>query len=263
MNNKYLQKKSKQETAGKSDRQNRSEGHYARKKESFKEIPKWTPIAILVFTTLIYIKALFNDFAWDDEIYIMRNPFLRDFSINGIKVIFTSFYFSNFHPITTLTYFLEYKCFGINPFPYHLVNILLHLLNTWLVFKLVEQLSNKKITALVVSLLFAVHPMHVESVAWISERKDILYSLFYFLSLLSYLRYVKHGFSVKHYIWTLLFFIASLLSKSAAVTLPVLLIGIDIFRKRKIFSVVHKRRRTMNFYLVYIGSSFARTMQKY
>jgi len=197
-------------------------------------ISKWTLIAILMLAALLYIRALFNGFAWDDEMYILKNPYLKDFSFKGISAIFTSFYFSNYHPLTTLTYLFEYTLYGANPLPYHLLNILLHLLNTLLVFKITEQLSGKKTTAIAVAILFAVHPMHVESVAWISERKDVLYSLFYLLSLLVYLRYVKSGYKTKFYFGTLLLFVVSLLSKSAAVTFPVLLVAIDLYKGRKI-----------------------------
>ena len=198
-------------------------------------ILKWAPLAILIFTALIYRKAIFNGFAgWDDNNYIIENYFIKDFSLSGIKAIFSSFYFCNYHPLTTLTYLIEYKCYGLNPLPYHLLNVLLHLLNTWLVFKLTEKLSGKKMNAIFVSLLFAIHPMHVESIAWISERKDVLYTSFYLLTLLLYLRYLEFNRNAKFYIGALLLFVFSLLSKSAAVSLPVLLIAIDIYKGRKI-----------------------------
>jgi Flp pilus assembly protein TadD len=198
-------------------------------------IPKWVPIAVVAFTAMLYSRALSNGITlFDDDFYILKNPFLRDYSWHGVKAIFSSFYQSNYHPLTTLTYFFEYNFFGLNPMPYHLLNVLLHLLNTWLVFKLTEQLSGKKITAIIVSILFAIHPMHVESVAWISERKDVLYSAFYLLSLLMYLRYIDSGLLAKNYAITLLLFVASLLSKSAAVTLPVLLIVIDAYKGRRV-----------------------------
>ncbi|NTW32153.1 MAG: tetratricopeptide repeat protein [Bacteroidetes bacterium] len=205
------------------------------KKVSAENVPKWAPYAILLFTALLYSKAIFNGITnFDDDFYIIKNPFIRDFSWHGIKAIFTSFYSSNYHPLTTLTYLFEYSWFGLNPLPYHLLNVLLHLLNVLLIFKFIEKLSGKKVTALVVSLLFAVHPMHVESVAWISERKDVLYSMFYLLSLFAYMRYLETGFRTKQYVAALMFFLASLFSKSAAVTLPVLLIAIDIYKGRKI-----------------------------
>jgi Tfp pilus assembly protein PilF len=198
-------------------------------------IPKWAPVAVLIFTALLYSKALLNGITIvDDDFYITKNSYLRDVSWHGIAAIFSSFYATNYHPFTTLTYFVEFNCFGLNPLPYHLVNVLLHLLNTWLVFKLAQRLSGKDITALIVCILFAVHPMRVESVAWISERKDVLYSAFYLSALLYYLRYLESGLSRKYYFIVLLLFVASLLSKSAAVTLPVLLIAIDVYKGRGI-----------------------------
>lgn len=198
-------------------------------------IPKWAPLAVVAFTAILYVKALSNGLTGlDDDFYIINNPVIRDFSFNGVKAVFTAFVAGNYHPLTMLVYLCIYKFFGLDPMPYHLLNVVLHLLNVFLVFKLADRLSGKKVTALVVAILFAVHPMHVESVAWVSELKDVLYALFYLLSLLQYLRYLEHGFRVKDYIGVLLLFIASLLSKSAAVTLPVLLVAIDFYKGRKI-----------------------------
>ena len=203
------------------------------KKDTSLPFLKWAPLAIILVTALIFSNALQNGLtSFDDDFYILKNPFLRDFSWHGITAIFSSYYQSNYHPLTTLTYLVEFHFFGLNPLPYHLLNVLLHLLNTWLVFKCCESLSGNRITPIVVSILFAIHPMHVESVAWVSERKDVLYAAFYLLSLLTYLRYLDEGLTVKNYTWTLLLFTASLLCKSAAVTLPVLLIAIDVYKGR-------------------------------
>jgi protein O-mannosyl-transferase len=199
-------------------------------------IPKWAPVAIILFTAILYCNAIFNGFVsnWDDKYYILQNTDIKSLSLKNLITIFTSFYQGLYEPLTMLTYMVEYVLFKLNPLPYHLINILIHLANTWLVYKLTERLSGKKIAALAVMLLFAVHPMHVESVAWISERKDVLYSLFFLFSLLSYLRFIQSGFRAKYYVITLLLFLASLLSKSAAVTLPVLLIVIDLYKGRKL-----------------------------
>src|SRR3972149_2422496 len=204
------------------------------KKVFFETVPQWTIVVVLFFTALLYSRALFNDFVnIDDDTYLFSNPYILNFSWKGIKNIFSVFFNGNYHPITTITYLLEYNFYGLNPFPYHLLNVILHLLNTFLVFKFVEALSKKPLTALIVSLFVAMHSMHVESVAWISERKDVLYSFFYLLSLCIYLRYLQSGFKVKYYWGAILFFAFSLLSKSAAVTLPVLLIAIDLYNGRK------------------------------
>ncbi|MCC6601184.1 MAG: glycosyltransferase family 39 protein, partial [Crocinitomicaceae bacterium] len=195
---------------------------------------RWALFAVLTFTALIFARSVFNGFvSLDDETYILGNPYIRDFSVNGIKTIFSKFYFGMYHPITMLSYLIEYTLFGADPLPYHFVNVLLHLLNTLIVFRLAERLSEKKWTAVVVSLLFAVHPMHVESVAWVSERKDLLYALFYLLSLSLYVRYLKSDYKVKWYVFSGVFFILSLLSKPAAITLPVLLFAFDFYVARK------------------------------
>src|ERR1700722_19161030 len=97
---------------------------------------QWAPLAVILLTALIYSNALHNGFtSFDDDFYILKNPFLRDFSGHGIAAIFSSYYQSNYHPLTTLTYLFEFHFFGLNPLPYHLLNVLLHLLNTWLVYK--------------------------------------------------------------------------------------------------------------------------------
>ncbi len=205
------------------------------KKEVAYQIPKWVVPAVLVITAIIYSRCLFNGFVGlDDDRYIRQDELIKNFSIDGIKTIFTSIYCNFYHPFTLLTFLIEYTFFKLNPLPYHLFNIILHLLNTWLVYKLVHELSGKKITALAVMILFALHPMHVESVVWVAERKDVLYSFFYLWSLLVYLRYLKSNFAKKYYVAALLIFVASLLSKPAAVTLPVLLIVFDLYKGRKI-----------------------------
>ena len=195
----------------------------------------YAPVVIVAFTALLYANALQNNFTiFDDDAYILNNPFLKNCSLKGIIAIFSSFYSANYHPLTTLSWFLEYNIFGPDPVPFHLINVLLHLADTWLVYKLAERLSGNSITAAVTSILFAVHPMHVESVAWVSERKDVLYAFFYLLALLYYLRYISSGFGRRYFWYCLVLFIASLLSKSAAVTLPVLMMLIDAYKARKI-----------------------------
>ncbi len=200
-----------------------------------RRIPQWALPAVLVFTLIIYSHALQNGLiSCDDNDYIINNLFIRDFSWAGVKAIFSSFYDCNYHPLTMLTFLIEYKMAGLNPLPYHAFSILVHVLNTWLVFKLVQRLSGKEVTALVVAILFAVHPMHVESVVWASETKDMLFGLFYLSSLLVYTRYISSGFKTGFYYFSALLFLLALLSKSAAVTLPVILIAVDLYKNRKV-----------------------------
>ncbi len=203
------------------------------------KIPPWAIYAVLTLTAVIYLRSLFNGFVtWDDDGYVCKNKDIMDFSFNGIKTIFSSFYVGNYQPLSMLTYLFEYRLFGLNPFPYHLLNMLLHLANVFLVYLFIKKLSGQEFTAVFVAAIFGVHPMHVESVAWIAERKDVLYTVFYLGALTAYLNFMKSGFNFKaRYYWVcILLFILSLLSKSASVTLPVIMLAIDIYKKRK-FSV--------------------------
>jgi len=137
----------------------------------------------------------------------------------------------NHHPLTMATLALNYAMSGLNASSYHWLNLLLHLVDTALVFFFVRKLSGGRLwTSVVTALFFGIHPMHVESVAWISERKDVLYALFYLVALLTYLRYLEGG-----WVWlaaTWIAFVLSAASKPAAVVLPVTLLLIDWFRKR-------------------------------
>jgi len=186
-----------------------------------------TPIfivgAILVITFLCYLPSLHNDFLrnWDDQNYISNNEFVRDLSLNGIKRMFTEDncdLYANYHPLTILSLALNYHD-GVGPFPFHLTNLILHLINTLLVFIFINQISEKLFVAGLVSLWFGIHPVHVESVAWISERKDVLYALFYLLSLIAYRKYQKN-LGMTWYILTFVLFVCSVLSKTMAVSLP-------------------------------------------
>ena len=200
-------------------------------------------IFILFFTFIIYFPALTNGLLlWDDHSYTWQNPFLRNFDFAKV-FSFSSFYLGHYHPLTMLWLHIEYLVFpkgeqgvydGLNPFWFHLNNILLHLLNTGLVFYIVYELKNKMEwrTAAVTALLFGIHPMHVESVAWVAELKDVLYSLFFLISLLVYIRYIKKG-GIAGLVLAFIFFILSCLSKAQAITLPVLFFVVDYYLGRK------------------------------
>ena len=208
--------------------------------------------AILLLTVILYIGSLKGDILHcDDDGYIILNTAIHKLDAENIREIFTGFYAANYHPLTTLTWAIEYSFAGEKyPLLYRIDNLLLHLLNILLVFWLFKLISKKNNVALLIALLHAVHPMHVESVAWISERKDVLFSLFFLQSLVMYLLYlhhtspVSHGLSeqhktgkikaLKYILFSIVFFILSLLSKSAAVILPVTLFLIDFLLKRKI-----------------------------
>ena len=202
---------------------------------------KFLLIAILLLTIVVYSPSFTAEFTnWDDGAYVVENQLIKNLSVENIKTIFSEYFISNYHPLSLLSLSIDYQIGGKTPFVYHFVNILLHLINIVLVFLMIffilEALgiSRKIEIALITSALFAVHTLHVESVSWISERKDLLYSLFFLASIIFYIKFVKNR-NVKFYLLSLFLFILSLLSKGMAVSLAPSLIAIDLLLKRKIF----------------------------
>jgi len=188
---------------------------------------------ILAFTFIAYIPSLKAGFVnWDDADYVSNNPILKN--ISNLEMLFTRPIQGNYHPLTVLSLAINYSISGLDAWSYHLFNLIFHLGNCYLVFKLAMILSrNNLIIAVTTSLLFGIHPMHVESVAWVSERKDVLYGLFFLAGLISYTKYIDTG-SKRQYGLAIVFLLLSLLSKPAAVIFPVVLLSIDLLRRRKI-----------------------------
>ena len=168
-------------------------------------------IIILMVTAFVYARTLQNGFFWDDYIHISNNPDIRLLSLHNIQSFFTSYYVNMYHPLVTLSFAIEYHFVGLSPLMYHASNVLFHLANVVLVFYLIFLLSQRCETAIIAACLFAIHPMHVESVAWITERKDVLYAFFYLLALIFYLRFIQQG-KVKNYWMVYLCFVLSLFS---------------------------------------------------
>jgi len=192
-------------------------------------------VAVIVLLTAIALfPSLFNGFVdWDDTAYVMENEAIRGFSAQNLTEIFTSGYTGSYCPLAIVSYAGEYHFFRLDPFVYHLTNYTLHIIITVLVFCFIYLLSRKVDIAFITSVLFGIHPLHVESVAWISERKDLLCALFYMLALIAYLIYLKRE-RISYYFLCFLFAIFALFSKAMAVTLPVILILLDYFCGRKI-----------------------------
>jgi protein O-mannosyl-transferase len=197
----------------------------------------WALTGGLALLTLIaFIPAIHNDFitTWDDNEYVTSNPFIRSLSLQNIKTIFSQYVVLNYHPLTMLSFAIDYQRFGLHPSGYHVTSIIIHILDAILLFYLCFRLSGKVVIGAIAALLFAIHPMHVESVAWISGRKDVLYVFWYLAALIAYLNYAQHeNGKIKFALLTAIFFIFSLLSKPMAVTLPVSLLLIDYLKGRK------------------------------
>jgi hypothetical protein len=225
-------------------------------------------VAVAVVTFLVYLTALRNDFInWDDGPYVFENPHIRSLNAAFFKWAFFDFYEANWHPLTWLSHALDYALWGLNPLGHHLTSIVLHAINSFIVVLLVIRLLeawkeravrngtppflNERailIAAGTTGLLFGLHPVHVESVAWVAERKDLLCALFFLLSLIAYTNYARKTgdetlskntrspFFNSRYLATLGLFILALLSKPMAVSLPVVLLVLDRFPFNRIRS---------------------------
>ena len=197
---------------------------------------------ICVISFIAFSPSLLNQIdIWDDYYYLNLNPYLKILSIENIKNIFTHPYLANYQPFTLITYTFEYSLFKFNPLPYHLTNILLNLLNSVLLYFFIRQLTKSNNIAFVTAILFGIHPLHVESVTWVSERKDVLYALFFILGMIFYLSF-KEKKEKKYYYLTLAMFLFSCLSKAMAVTFSVILILLDYLKDKdfKLSSLYNK-----------------------
>ncbi len=171
----------------------------------------------LLFATLVvYIPAINGGFVWDDDSYVTENQTLR--TVEGLKQIwFKPGATTQYYPLVHTSFWIEYHLWGPNPFGFHLVNVLIHGMNALLLLLILRRLAIPG--ALLAAALFALHPVHVESAAWITERKNLLSGLFYFAALLSYLRYHAGG-KRSDYLLSFCLFIMALLSKTVAASLP-------------------------------------------
>jgi tetratricopeptide (TPR) repeat protein len=183
---------------------------------------------------LVFLPSLRNGFInWDDQVYVLNNSSIKALTAANLRKIFTSYYVSNYQPLTLLSFLVNYQIGHLEPFGYHLTNFVLHALNGLLVFWLVRLLRGRDAFAFFVALLFSIHPLRAESVAWVAERKDVLYAFFYLGALVSYVYYLQRQFKAR-YLWiALALFLLSLLSKSMAVTLPVMLFCFDYYLRRR------------------------------
>jgi hypothetical protein len=195
--------------------------------------------SLFIISILAFSPMLKNGFisTWDDSIYVIQNKLLPDLSWQGIVNIFSygddlQKQINNYHPITILSLALNYKFSGLSPASYHITNMVFHSFNALLVYLFTFYLSRRRILPAIISgLLFALHPMHVESVAWVSERKDVLYTFFFLGGLISYLKYLEDEKTWKLAVAFLLF-LFSCLSKAMAVPFPIILLLIDYLNRR-------------------------------
>jgi protein O-mannosyl-transferase len=191
---------------------------------------------IAICTFICYTHGFNNQFTWDGRQYILENNHLTPLNWKNIKTIFTSYELGNYHPFTILSYAIEALFVGQKTtWLYHLDQTLLHIANCYLIFRIILKLNGNLIVGFITALLFAIHPLHVESVIWDGERKDTLYCLFLLISFDYYIEYWKKGENWTLLAWSVFFFICSCLSKAMAVILPLVLLITDYyFLNRKI-----------------------------
>ncbi len=201
------------------------------------QVSKFIGLCLSILITLIVLwPTIDNGWTnWDDPFYVMHNPLIRQLSFDGVQDIFATLQVQGiYHPLTILSYALDYAMSGFEPATYHATNLVLHTLNVGLVFWFVYLLSGSTNSAGLTALLFGIHPMHLESVAWISARKDVLYSFFFISGLVTYIYYLQHRkWQWGLYLLCLFLFMLSLLFKGMAVTFPLLLWCIDFLVKRQ------------------------------
>lgn len=169
---------------------------------------------------------------WDDDKYVLDNPFIRGLSIENIRGMFTRPLAGNYAPLHILSYAFDYSLWGLNAHGYHLFNVILHGLNACGAYTLIRMITGSGRMALISALLFAVHPVNVENVVWISERKTLLAGLFFFPAFISYLRFREKG-APGAYVTSLFLYTFALLSKAAVVTLPFQLLAYEILFSRE------------------------------
>jgi tetratricopeptide (TPR) repeat protein len=225
----------------------------------YKSINGLLPVAlILVITYICYSPALSSkkEFTnWDDPGYVLEQPLVKNLSSENIKKLFapSTGVMLNYHPLTMLTLAWNYSNSKLNARPYVLTNIILHLLNTFLVFVFIFLLSQRRFWIAALSALwFGTHPMHVESVAWIAERKDVLYAFFFLFSCITYLKYLESK-KVTLLVLVFILFVLSCLSKAMAVPLAVVLILFDFYFKRKLDAKVIAEKVPFILFALWVG----------
>src|SRR5512133_1300849 len=185
-------------------------------------------LGLVATTWAVFGQTLTHDFVnFDDHVYVYENPLvIRGLSTEAVIGAFTHTHARNWHPLTTLSHMLDCQLYGLNAGGHHLTNLILHTISVLLLFLVLKQMTGALWQSAFVAALFAIHPLHVESVAWIAERKDVLSAVFFMLTLAAYARYARAP-SAPCYLLVALFFAFGLMSKPMLVTLPFVLLLLD------------------------------------
>ncbi len=201
-------------------------------KQASRFSPSWVVaicIALAGITWTVFGQTLRHDFInYDDDLYVYENPnVVSGLTRPAILWAFTHAHAGNWHPLTSLSHMLDCQVYGLNAGGHHFTNVLLHTLAVVLLFLFLQQVTGAPWRSAFVAAVFAVHPLRVESVAWIAERKDVLSGVFFMLTLLAYARYVSGERSLLRYLLVAFFFALGLMAKPMLVTLPLVLLLLD------------------------------------
>ena len=202
---------------------------------------------LFFITVAVHILMLKNNFTnYSDDAYVLLNPIVNHFSLENFKLMFVSYFDGHYHPLTLLTLSINYAMSGNHAISYNITNLLIHSSNVVLIFVFIKLLFKRSDFAFVVALVWAVHPLHVESVARITDRKDTQYVFFLLIGLINYLKY-KSSLHRKFLIYTLVAFLLSLLSKGQALIFPFIIFLIEFY----IYKVDHKKIdfKTISYFL--------------
>jgi tetratricopeptide (TPR) repeat protein len=230
-----------------------------------------TVLLLVLLVSSVYYKTVgYNFVYYDDSKYVVENyHVLKGLSLEGLQWALTTFYEGNWHPLTWVSHMLDIELFGLRPGFHHLVNVLFHILNTLLLFLVLKRMTGAFWRSFFVAALFALHPLHVESVAWVAERKDVLSAFFWMLVMWFYVLYVEKP-SLKRYLLVFLFLVLGLMSKPMLVTLPFVLLLLDYWPlKRFDFESGYRipfrliREKIPLFALIFLSSMITFLSQKY
>jgi len=190
----------------------------------------WVALALALLTLIVYAPVRHYGFVdLDDPQYVSENPFVAGgLTWSGVKWAFTSIHASYWLPLIWLSHMLDVQLYGLHAGGHHVTNVLLHVLNSILLFALLHRTTGGIGRSAFVAALFAIHPLHVESVVWVTERKDVLSTLFLLLTVWTYVEYARQP-TRSRYILSLVFFILGLMSKAMLVTLPFMLLLLDVW----------------------------------
>ncbi|MGB8226155.1 MAG: tetratricopeptide repeat protein [Sedimentisphaerales bacterium] len=206
------------------------------KDKTYKKPAVLVVCAVLAVITIIAYEPLrHNGFVgYDDDEYVLDCPQVRQgLTLETLKWAFAEPHFHNWHPITTLNYLIEYEFFGINAFGYHLTSLLLHIINSLLMLMILKKMTGAFWPSVFAAAVFAVHPLQVESVAWVAEQKNVISGLFWLLTIAAYIRYAEKP-AAGRYIVLLLVYGLCLMTKAIVVVVPFVLLLLDFWPLRRI-----------------------------